>query len=62
MKKIKIVSLLTLCVFFIIFVFQNSTVIRTKFLIFEWDMPKALLICLSLLVGVILGLFASMRK
>ncbi|MBI3265444.1 MAG: LapA family protein [Chlamydiae bacterium] len=62
MKKTKIISLLVICILFVIFVLQNSTVIRTKFLFFEWNMPKALLICLSVMVGVVLGILASMRK
>lgn len=62
MKRAKIAALLILCILFVTFVFQNSTVVRTRFLMFEWDMPKALLICISILVGVVLGIFATLRK
>lgn len=62
MKKYKLISLLTICILFIIFVFQNSNVIRTRFLIFEWDMPKALLISICVLIGIILGIIATIKR
>ncbi len=62
MKRFKLISLLSICILFVIFVFQNSSIVRTRFLIFEWNMPKALLICLSVLIGVALGILASIRN
>lgn len=62
MKNFKLISLLTICILFVIFVFQNSAIIRTRFLIFEWNMPKALLISLSVLIGVVLGILATIRN
>lgn len=62
MKRFKLISLLAICILFVIFVFQNAAIVHTRFLIFEWNMPKALLISLSVLIGVVLGIFASIKK
>lgn len=62
MKKYKIIGILSLCILFIVFVFQNSASVTTKFLFFQWNMPKALLISISVLFGVILGVLATMKK
>jgi uncharacterized integral membrane protein len=62
MKRFRLIAILSICLFFIIFVFQNSQTSRARFLMFEWYIPTALLICISVLIGVILGILATMRK
>jgi uncharacterized integral membrane protein len=62
MKRFRLISILTICILFIVFVFQNSQTSRARFLMFEWYIPTALLICISVLIGVVLGILASMRN
>lgn len=62
MTKARLIILVMLCVLFVVFVLQNSSHVNTRFLMFSWTMPKAMLICISVLAGVVLGIMASMRK
>ena len=63
MSKRKGISILILTILFIAFVVQNSgSSVTIKFLFFYWYIPNPLLICISVLIGVVLGLLASMRK
>jgi len=42
---------------FIIFILQNMASVTVNFLVFEISMPRALLLSLTLLIGVLIGIF-----
>ncbi len=42
---------------FIIFILQNMASVNVNFLVFEISMPRALLLSLTLLIGVLIGIF-----
>jgi uncharacterized integral membrane protein len=63
MNKTKTACILTVTILFIVFVVQNTgSSVTVKFLFFHWYIPNPLLICVSVLIGVVLGLLACMRK
>ncbi|TFH00802.1 MAG: DUF1049 domain-containing protein [Calditrichales bacterium] len=55
--QIKTVVTLSILFLFMIFVIQNLTSVSVNFLVFEITMPRALLLILCLLIGVLAGLF-----
>jgi len=62
MKPWKIVTLIVLAVLAIIVVLQNTAAVETHILFFTLIMPRALLLFLTLLIGVILGLLISLYR
>lgn len=62
MNKTRTISILVVTILFMVFVVQNSGHVTARFLFFEWYIPKSLLICVSVLLGVVLGLISAMRK
>jgi uncharacterized integral membrane protein len=62
MNKTRAACILTVTILFIVFVVQNSGHVTARFLFFDWYIPKSLLICVSVLLGVVLGLVSAMRK
>ena len=62
MKRKKLMAILMITILFVLFVAQNSGSTATKFLFWTWYIPKAMLICISVLGGVILGILSSLRK
>ncbi|HKI47508.1 MAG TPA: lipopolysaccharide assembly protein LapA domain-containing protein [Balneolales bacterium] len=59
MKTWKIITALVLVIVSLIIVLQNTAAVATKFLFFTLVMPRALLLFLTLLIGVILGILAT---
>ena len=59
--QFKYIITLILFVLFIIFVLQNTVTITVKFLIFEATMPQAILLSITLAVGVLIGIFIPYR-
>ncbi len=59
MKIWKIVTLIVLALLALIVVLQNTATVETQVLFFTLAMPRALLLFLTFLVGVILGLSVS---
>ena len=50
---------------FIIFILQNMASVTVNFLVFEMSMPRALLLSVTLLIGVLIGIllpFELQRK
>lgn len=62
MKTWKIITLVVLAVLALIVVLQNTAAVETHILFFTVIMPRALLLFLTLLVGVILGLLISFYR
>ena len=53
-KKILIIILV---VFAFIFILQNTATVTVSFLMFEFSMPRAFILFLTLVVGVLIGIF-----
>lgn len=62
MKSPKNIALAVLVLLVIIVVFQNTTVVDTKILFVTISMPRALLLFLTLLIGVLVGLLVGNRR
>lgn len=58
MRNILAISLFVL---FLIFIIQNSASVSVRFLVFEASMPRAILLTLTLAVGVLIGIFITYR-
>ena len=61
MKSFKTYAVVTLLLVVIIVVFQNTETVETKLLFATLAMPRALLLFLTLLTGVIIGLVLATR-
>jgi len=61
MKSAKNLTAAVLLIVAIIIVFQNTETVETKLLFATLSMPRALLLVLTLLVGVVIGLVLSTR-
>jgi uncharacterized integral membrane protein len=61
MKKLKNIVAALLLLIAIIVVFQNREMVDTKFLFATLSMPRALLLLLTLAVGVVLGLLLGTK-
>ncbi|MBN2138098.1 MAG: LapA family protein [Sedimentisphaerales bacterium] len=59
MKKAKIIVLIVALILFLIVVFQNTQAVETKFLLIDFTMPRALLLILTFLVGLITGMIIA---
>ena len=55
--SVKFVVLLFLVVLFLIFIFQNIETVSVSFLMFEMNMPRALLLIITFMVGLLAGIF-----
>jgi uncharacterized integral membrane protein len=44
-------------ILFLIFVFQNIQTVSVQFLVFEMNMPRALLLIITWIVGLLIGIF-----
>lgn len=61
--KIKIVLVMTLMLFVVLFTLQNTEVVNIKFFLWNYSLSRALLIFLLLAIGVLIGFFlGSLRK
>ncbi len=60
-NKIKIAVAAVVAVLAIIVIFQNTEVVETRLLFITVGMPRALLLIVTLLLGVLLGLMAAIR-
>jgi len=61
MKNAKTWSIATLLIVVIIVVLQNTQAVETKLLFFTVTMPRALLLLITLAVGVVAGLIYGSR-
>ena len=59
LTKLKVLGVILAVAFSIIVVMQNTEPINAKILFIRWSMPAAVLLGLTLSVGVILGLMLS---
>jgi uncharacterized integral membrane protein len=62
MKSPKNIALAALVLLVIIVVFQNTAVVDTKILFMTISMPRALLLFVTLLIGVLAGLLIGNRR
>ena len=60
-NKIKIAVAAIVAVLAIIVIFQNTEVVETRLLFITVGMPRALLLIVTLLLGVLLGLMTAVR-
>ncbi len=60
-NKIKVAVAAVVAVLAIIVIFQNTEVVKTQLLFVSVEMPRALLLIVTLLLGVLLGLMAAIR-
>lgn len=58
----KLVLVMILLLLFAIAVLQNTQPVSLKFLFWSVSMPRAILILISALVGLVLGLYFSVRS
>ena len=62
MKTVKNLSAAALLVVIIIVVFQNTETVETKILFATLSMPRALLLVMTLLIGVVIGLILGTKR
>ncbi|MBR9980955.1 MAG: LapA family protein [Desulfatitalea sp.] len=60
MTKVKLVAALVLAILAIIVVFQNMDPVATQLLFITIEMPRAAMLALTLLVGIAIGVFATL--
>ncbi|MBN2611026.1 MAG: LapA family protein [Bacteroidales bacterium] len=60
--RAKIIFGLILMLFIVVFTLQNSVSVPVKFFAWKHEMPVALIIVISLAIGVILGLLYSFTR
>jgi len=61
MKKIRPIVAAVLAVLVLVVVLQNTESVETQLLFATVEMPRALLLLVTMLVGVVLGLVAGLR-
>lgn len=61
MKKYKIIVILIVLLLFLVVILQNTGPVVTKFLFFEFSLPRALLLFVTFAFGFIAGLLMAMR-
>jgi lipopolysaccharide assembly protein A len=59
-KKAKIWIALALLVLLIVLVLQNTESVSTRFLFFTFTLPRATLLALTMLTGIVIGLLLAM--
>ncbi len=60
-NRIKIAVAAVVAILVIIVIFQNTEVVETRLLFIKVGMPRALLLIVTLLLGVLLGLMTAIR-
>ncbi len=60
-NRIKIAVAAVVAILVIIVIFQNTEVMKTRLLFVTVEMPRALLLIVTLLLGVLLGLMTAIR-
>lgn len=61
MQKAKIISVVVLAVLVLIIALQNTAPVKTQLVIFPVDIPVALLIFGSLVIGFVVGILVTSR-
>ena len=59
MKKLRVVNIAVLCMFLLIIILQNTEAVETKILFASISMPRALLLVITFLLGLVTGLMVS---
>lgn len=59
MQKIKLYGSLTLLIILLVIILQNTEVVDTDILFITVSMPRAALLAITLLVGIIVGVISS---
>ena len=60
-NKIKLAVAAVVAILVIIVIFQNTEIVETRLLFITVSMPRALLLIVTLLLGVLLGLMTAIR-
>ncbi len=60
MKKAKLIGALTSVILGLIVILQNTQPVKTRFLFIEMTMPNAVLLAITLLVGVAIGILIAL--
>jgi len=60
MKKLKLIGALTAVLLSVIVILQNTQPVQTKFLLVTITMPNAVLLGLTLLIGIAAGILVSL--
>ena len=61
MKRLKLFGILTLVILVLIVILQNTEEVRTNLLFMEVTMPRALLLLVTLLIGLVVGILVARR-
>lgn len=54
--KFKFITIISLIVLLLIFIFQNSSIVELKFLFWSFSVSSLLLVIISFLIGILTGL------
>jgi uncharacterized integral membrane protein len=60
MKKLKLIGALTAVLLSVIVILQNTQPVQTKFLLVTITMPNAVLLGITLLIGIAVGILVSL--
>lgn len=58
----RFIAILVLVCLVLIFIFQNIEIIKVSFLIWDVSMPRALMIFITLIIGVLIGYLSRRPK
>jgi len=58
----RFIAILVLIVLVLIFIFQNIEMVKVSFLIWEMSLPRALMIFITLVIGVVVGYLSNRGK
>ena len=59
--SVKMIIISIIVILFFIFLFQNLDTVSVNFLVFEMSMPRALLLIITLAIGMLIGIFAPVE-
>jgi len=59
MKRAKLIGVLTAAVLSVIVILQNTQLVETRFMFMKITMPNAILLGLTLLIGISIGILVS---
>ena len=62
MKKMKLVGMLTAVVLSVIVILQNTQPVETRFMFIKITMPNAILLGLTLLIGIAIGILVALTR
>ncbi|MCP3865242.1 MAG: DUF1049 domain-containing protein [Aestuariibacter sp.] len=62
MKQIKTFAIIALLMLCAVFILQNSSMVEVTLLFWQFSLPRALLIILVLLIGILIGALVSRNK